>query len=62
MRMKLNLKFPHNFKSKIILNRCKRLPLDLPSWTIVAHIGMDGYEYMILKKTEPTRSCKITKF
>ena len=31
---KLNL-FPHNFKSKIILNRCKRLPLDLPSWTML---------------------------
>ena len=38
---------PHkNFKSSIIHQRIKRLPLDDISWTIIAHIGMDGYEYI----------------
>lgn len=35
-----------NFKSKIIHQRIKRLPLKDISWTIIAHIGMDGYEYV----------------
>ena len=34
------------FKSKIIYNRIRRLPVDEPSWTVVAHIGIDGYEYV----------------
>ena len=33
-------------KSKIIYNRIRRLPVDEPSWTVVAHIGIDGYEYV----------------
>ena len=35
-----------NFKSNIIHQRIKRLPLNDISWTIIAHIGMDGYEYI----------------
>ena len=35
-----------NFKSQIIHQRVKRLPVDDISWTIIAHIGMDGYEYV----------------
>ena len=35
-----------NFQSKIIHHRIKRLPLRDISWTIIAHIGMDGYEYV----------------
>jgi DNA (cytosine-5)-methyltransferase 1 len=40
------LEFSKLFKSRIIYNRCRRLPLNTPSWTIVAHIGIDGYEYI----------------
>lgn len=40
------LNFSKLFSSKIIYNRCRRLPQDSPSWTIVAHIGIDGYEYI----------------
>lgn len=35
-----------SFDSSVIQSRCRRLPLDLPSWTVIAHIGMDGYEYI----------------
>ena len=35
-----------NFNSTIIQERCRRLPLTEPSWTVIAHIGMDGYEYI----------------
>ena len=26
--------------------RIRRLPINKPSWTIIAHIGIDGYEYI----------------
>jgi len=35
-----------NFNSKVIMGRCHKLPLDDVVWTIIAHIGMDGYEYI----------------
>lgn len=35
-----------SFDSSVIQSRCRRLPLDQPSWTVIAHIGMDGYEYI----------------
>ena len=35
-----------NFDSSVIQGRCHRLPLDDVSWTVIAHIGMDGYEYI----------------
>lgn len=35
-----------SFNSSVIQNRCKRLPLKEPAWTVIAHIGMDGYEYI----------------
>ncbi|RXI64431.1 DNA cytosine methyltransferase [Clostridium tetani] len=35
-----------SFNSSVIMGRCRRLPLDDISWTIIAHIGMDGYEYI----------------
>jgi DNA (cytosine-5)-methyltransferase 1 len=41
-----NLSFLNTFSSSIISTRCRRLPLDAPSWTVIAHIGMDGYEYI----------------
>lgn len=41
-----NLEFEKSFNSKIIAGRCRKLPLDEPAWTIIAHIGMDGYEYI----------------
>lgn len=34
------------FNSSVIEGRCRRLPLDEVAWTIIAHIGMDGYEYI----------------
>lgn len=34
------------FKSSVIQTRCRRLPLTQASWTVIAHIGMDGYEYI----------------
>tara|TARA_B110000003_G_scaffold265444_1_gene291300 strand:- start:594 stop:1991 length:1398 start_codon:yes stop_codon:yes gene_type:complete len=40
------LKLTKIFKSKIIYNRIRRLPINKPSWTIIAHIGIDGYEYI----------------
>ena len=40
------LDFIKSFKSDIISTRCRRLPMDEPSWTVIAHIGMDGYEYI----------------
>lgn len=41
-----NLDFMKSFNSGIIASRCRRLPLKEPSWTVIAHIGMDGYEYI----------------
>jgi DNA (cytosine-5)-methyltransferase 1 len=35
-----------SFDSTVIQGRCHRLPIDDVSWTIIAHIGMDGYEYI----------------
>ena len=34
------------FRRDIFLDRLKRLDLNKPSWTILAHIGMDGYMYI----------------
>ncbi|SOC11356.1 DNA (cytosine-5)-methyltransferase 1 [Ureibacillus xyleni] len=34
------------FSSSVIQTRCRRLPLAEASWTVIAHIGMDGYEYI----------------
>lgn len=36
----------NTFNSSVIQSRCRRLPLNQASWTIIAHIGMDGYEYI----------------
>lgn len=35
-----------SFDSSVIQGRCRRLPLEQPAWTVIAHIGMDGYEYI----------------
>ena len=34
------------FREDIFKDRLKRLVLKNPSWTILAHIGMDGYMYI----------------
>jgi|TARA_B100001971_G_C18038372_1_gene456303 DNA (cytosine-5)-methyltransferase 1 len=34
------------FREDIFPDRLKRLSLDKPSWTVLAHIGMDGYMYI----------------
>ncbi len=34
------------FDSSVIMGRCRKLPLDDVAWTVIAHIGMDGYEYI----------------
>ena len=34
------------FREDIFRDRLKRLMEDQPSWTILAHIGMDGYMYI----------------
>lgn len=34
------------FREDIFKDRLKRLVLENPSWTILAHIGMDGYRYI----------------
>lgn len=34
------------FREDIFHDRLKRLVLDKPSWTVIAHIGMDGYMYI----------------
>lgn len=34
------------FREDIFHDRLKRLSLDKPSWTVLAHIGMDGYMYI----------------
>jgi DNA (cytosine-5)-methyltransferase 1 len=34
------------FREDIFHDRLKRLRLDQPSWTVLAHIGMDGYMYI----------------
>lgn len=34
------------FREDIFKDRLKRLILDQPSWTVIAHIGMDGYMYI----------------
>lgn len=34
------------FREDIFQDRLKRLVLNKPSWTVIAHIGMDGYMYI----------------
>ena len=34
------------FREDIFQDRLKRLVMDEPSWTVIAHIGMDGYMYI----------------
>ncbi|MEI3045471.1 MAG: DNA cytosine methyltransferase [Romboutsia timonensis] len=34
------------FREDIFKDRLKRLVMNKPSWTILAHIGMDGYMYI----------------
>jgi len=34
------------FREDIFKDRLKRLVADQPSWTVIAHIGMDGYMYI----------------
>ena len=34
------------FREDIFKDRLKRLMEDQPSWTVLAHIGMDGYMYI----------------
>jgi len=34
------------FREDIFHDRLKRLEMDKPSWTVIAHIGMDGYQYI----------------
>ena len=34
------------FREDIFHDRLKRLKADQPSWTVIAHIGMDGYMYI----------------
>lgn len=34
------------FDSSVIMGRCRKLPIDDVAWTVIAHIGMDGYEYI----------------
>ena len=34
------------FREDIFHDRLKRLRNDQPSWTVLAHIGMDGYMYI----------------
>jgi len=34
------------FREDIFHDRLKRLALSRPSWTVIAHIGMDGYMYI----------------
>lgn len=34
------------FDSSVIKGRCRKLPLNDIAWTVIAHIGMDGYEYI----------------
>lgn len=34
------------FREDIFHDRLKRLVMDEPSWTVIAHIGMDGYMYI----------------
>lgn len=41
-----NIKLFDSFDSSVIQGRCRRLLLDDVSWTVIAHIGMDGYEYI----------------
>jgi DNA (cytosine-5)-methyltransferase 1 len=35
-----------SFDSCVIKGRCRKLPVNDISWTVIAHIGMDGYEYI----------------
>lgn len=35
-----------SFDSSVIMGRCRKLPVDDIAWTVIAHIGMDGYEYI----------------
>jgi DNA (cytosine-5)-methyltransferase 1 len=34
------------FREDIFADRLKRLDASKPSWTVIAHIGMDGYMYI----------------
>lgn len=43
---KAEIKLFDSFDSSVIQSRCRRLPLEDPAWTVIAHIGMDGYEYI----------------
>lgn len=43
---KAKVKLFETFRSSVIEGRCRRLPINDVSWTIIAHIGMDGYEYI----------------
>ncbi|NLK10492.1 MAG: DNA cytosine methyltransferase, partial [Staphylococcus equorum] len=43
---KAKVKLFETFNSSVIEGRCRRLPINDVSWTIIAHIGMDGYEYI----------------
>lgn len=49
--VKMKISLFDSFKSSVIMSRCHRLPLKDVSWTVIAHIGMDGYEYI-----HPTQS------
>ena len=49
--IKDEIKLFDTFESSVIQGRCRRLPLNQVSWTIIAHIGMDGYEYIHPTKT-----------
>lgn len=40
------IKLFDTFDSSVIQGRCRRLPKNDISWTVIAHIGMDGYEYI----------------
>lgn len=35
-----------SFDSSVIMGRCRKLPVNEVAWTVIAHIGMDGYEYI----------------
>lgn len=45
-KIKKEIELFDSFDSSVIQGRCRRLPLEQPAWTIIAHIGMDGYEYI----------------
>lgn len=45
-KVKKEIQLFDSFDSSVIQGRCRRLPENEPSWTVIAHIGMDGYEYI----------------